>query len=115
MLEKITLFFQSLDATSVMSLILSFAINNYLAIGYFFLALYSIKHKMRMLDKQQILDEKKLESDAKKLDVELEKLKLENDRLKLENDKIKIENDKLEAEVDTVEINNDKLKLTINK
>jgi hypothetical protein len=105
MYEKIKAFFETLDASSAITLLLSFTIDNYLAIGYFLLALYSIRHKMRMIDKNQVLDEKKLDSEIKRLDVELEKLSLENDRLK-------IENTKLEAEVDTVEINNDKLKLT---
>lgn len=108
MYEKIKAFFETLDASSAITLIMSFTTDNHLAIGYFFLALYSIKHKMRMIDKNQLLEEKKVENDVKKLDVELE-------RLKLENDKMRIENTKLEAEVDTVEINNDKLKLTINK
>jgi cell division protein FtsB len=103
MFEKIRAFFETLDASTAITLIMSFTIDNYLAIGYFFIALYSIKHKMRMIDKNQILEEKKVENDVKKLDVELE-------RLRLENDKLRIENTKLEAEVDTVEINNDKLK-----
>jgi len=103
MFEKIKAFFETLDASSALTLILSFTIDNYLAIGYFCLALYSIRHKMRMIDKNQYLEEKKVDSEAKKLDVELEKLRLQNDRLR-------IENTKLEAEVDTVEINNDKLK-----
>lgn len=105
MYEKIKAFFDTLDASSATTLLMSFVVNNYLAIGYFLLALYSIKHRMRMIDKNQILEEKRVENDVKKLDVELE-------RLKLENDKLRIENDKLEAEVDTVEINNDKLKAT---
>ena len=108
MLEKLKAFWETLDASSAMTLLMSFTANNYLAIGYFFIALYSIRHKMRMLDKNQLLEEKRVENDVKKLDVELE-------RLKLENDKMRIENTKLEAEVDTVELNNDKLKLTINK
>ncbi len=105
MYEKIKAFFDTLDASSATTLLMSLLANNYLAIGYFLLALYSIKHRMRMIDKNQILEEKRVENDVKKLDVELE-------RLKLENDKLRIENDKLEAEVDTVEINNDKLKAT---
>ena len=104
MLEKIKSFFITLDASSALTLLLSYTVNNYLSIGYFLLALYSIRHKMRMIDKNQKLDEKKVENDVKKLDVELE-------RLKLENDKLRIQNAKLEAEVDTVEITNEKLKL----
>ena len=107
MYEKIKAFFDTLDASSAITLLMSFTANNYLSIAYFFLALYSIKHKMKMIDKNQVLESKKVDSDIKKLDVELEKLKLENDR-------IRIENTKLEAEVDTVEINNDNLKAKIN-
>jgi len=103
MFEKFKSFFETLDASSAFALLLSFTIDNYLAIGYFALALYSIRHKMKMIDKNQNLDERKVDSDIKKLDVELERLRLENDKLRLENSKI-------EAEVDTVEINNEKLK-----
>ncbi len=107
MYEKIKALFETLDLNSAITLLMSFTADNYLGIGYFFIALYSIRHKMRMIDKNQILEEKKVENDVKKLDVELE-------RLRLENDKLRIENTKLEAEVDTVEINNDKLKGIIN-
>lgn len=103
MLTKFKSFFETLDASSALTLLLSFTIDNYFSICYFLLALYSIRHKMRMIDKTQKLEEKKVENDVKKLDVEL-------DRLKLENDKLRIENSKLESEVDTIEIKNEKLK-----
>lgn len=103
MLLKFKSFFETLDASSALTLLLSFTVDNYLSIGYFLLALYSIRHKMRMIDKTQKLEEKKVENDVKKLDVEF-------DRLKLENDKLRIENSKLESEVDTIEIKNEKLK-----
>lgn len=109
MYEKIKAIFETLNASSALTLIMSFTVDNYLSIGYLFIALYSIRHKMRLLDKNHILEEKKVDNDVKKLDVELE-------RLRLENDKLRIENTKLEVEVDTVEINNDKLKgITNNK
>lgn len=103
MFTKFKSFFETLDASSALTLLLSFTVDNYLSIGYFLLALYSIRHKMRMIDKTQKLDEKKVDNDVKKLDVEL-------DRLKLENDRLRIENLKLESEVDTIEIKNEKLK-----